>query len=112
MISNNLRQKIKLIVYYFVMWIIGFLLAFWFGLGWFFLFHTLRYFLFASPRLYLPMIKIVVGADFAESERIKFKGKENRWFISPISVALTLINMLFTFFVFWKINIPIISFFK
>jgi hypothetical protein len=112
MASPNLAHKIRLLSYYSMLWVVGFFTAFWFGLGWFFLFHSIRYILLSSPKLYLSTIKIVVGPDFAESERKRLQGKENYWFSSKVSMVLFLINILFTVFVFWKINIPIISIFK
>lgn len=83
----------------------GILVSYWYGFGWFFLFQTIREFLFAIPRLYLLLIKIVAGNTLAEKE--SWRLEKNRLFTSPALARRAFFSLALTIFVFWKANIPL-----
>lgn len=105
------HQRIRAITFIIGLWIVGISLAFWFGLGWFFLFRTVHRILFVTPYLYLQMMEKVVGDKAsAEEERKRIsQAGGNLWFRSTWSIVGTIVSVLLTFFAFWKINMPIID---
>lgn len=71
----------KVIVFELSFWVVGVALAFWFGLGWFFLLGTIRRLFIAVPWLYVPTVRILLGEDRAELEKVRLseKGPRVRW---------------------------------
>jgi hypothetical protein len=112
--TKSLLWKPKLFLFLISLWLFGFLLAFFFGLGWFFLIESLRRILTYIPPIDRMMRKIFVGKvneDQIGSE--KADSNKTSVYISRILGALiTLIWIALTIIVFMKVNIPIIDIFK
>ena len=92
-------------------WIVGVALAFWFGLGWFFLLEALRRCIMAVPRIYIPLLRMLVGVERADEEKRLLDQKNVRLFyIWRIVVAA--IWLILSVFVFLTINIRLVSLFQ
>jgi len=108
--SNNYswHQKFKFIIFYFSFSLIGLVLAIWYGLGWLVLFQSIQRLFFVTPRLYIPIMRIIIGREFTELEKSKIMSNGNGWFISPNSAIITLVTFLLTCFFFWKANVSLL----
>ena len=83
----------------------GILASYWYGLGWFFLFQTIREFVFATPGLYLLFIQITAGNLSAKEENLRLE--KNRLFTSPSLARRAFFSLALTILIFWKANIPL-----
>src|SRR5689334_10286105 len=87
--SLSTQPKARTIIFLLVVWIIGIMLAFWFGLGWFFLIETLRRIILAIPTVYLAFLRHVVSAERANEEKQLLRQKEVRiFYVWRLIVAL------------------------
>jgi hypothetical protein len=108
---NSQNKKINIIVYillfYLLLLCLGIFFAYWLGMGWFFMFHTIGVLIASSPRLYIilfgPLLNKDTLAKLIESEIVK----KPQFFLSKSAIALNLINIVVTILAFWKINVPI-----
>lgn len=96
-----------LMLFYFCFYIIGLLLAYWFGMGWFILIHTLRGLFISIPRINIPVLRFLIDPEFAKNRDEQWLKKNGRWFTSRTAIIVNLINILLTVLGFWKINIPL-----
>jgi hypothetical protein len=96
-----------LFLLYFTFLVIGILLAYRFGLGWFFLLHTISVLLASSPRLYIPVVRLLVSKESSERLQERLSGYKRQWFVPKSATALNLFNLLLTALAFWKINTPL-----
>ena len=103
--ANNASGKIAVATFVIFVSLLGILVSYWYGLGWFFLLQTFREFLFAIPRLYLLLIQIVAGEKFAEEERSRLR--KNRLFTSSTLARRAFFALAVTVLVFWKANLPL-----
>jgi len=85
----------------------GILLAYWFGLGWLFLFHTISVVFASSPRLYIPVVRFLISKEAGERLQQQLYGYKRQWFMPKSAIALNLFNLLLTALAFWKIHIPL-----
>jgi hypothetical protein len=99
----------KLFLYVFLWTIAGIVLAFFWGLGWFFLMMTIRRMVTYIPPLNRKLREFIYGPGL-EAESIKVSpplraaSQIMAWIITVIWIGLTI-------FVFIKINIPLITIF-
>jgi hypothetical protein len=82
-------------------------LSYWFGIGWFFLIHTIIVLLASSPRLYIPVASPFIGKVATEKLRERFIRENTHWFYPQSAIVLNLFNFLLTLLAFWKVNIPL-----
>lgn len=102
-------QKIILYLFflYLFLFVVGILLSFWFGFGWFFLIITIGILLASSPRIYLPLVGLLMGNEFQNQLKKKIITNNNQRLISERTLLLIIFSILITIFAFWKINIPL-----
>ena len=105
--DNTLSGKIVFASLIILSSLIGILASWWYGLGWFFFFQTIREFLFAIPGFYLPIIHIVAGQKFADEERSRLKN--NQFFTSPALARRAVFSLAITILAFWKFNAPLFN---
>jgi hypothetical protein len=110
--SMSLNQRLKFIAFYIAFWIIGFIFAFWIGLGWLMLFETIQSLIFTFPRLYLLTLRLIFGKEFEEGEKFNMVKKGTYKVISWKLAIRTVISIALTILFFWKINIPLVEFVK
>ena len=108
---SNREQGFKLILFYFSFSVLGIALAFWFGLGWFVLFQTIRSLFFSVTRLRIFAVRVLIGEEFADLEESRLPNKRFVFFLSRKSAISTVFMIIITVLFFWKINIPLISIF-
>ena len=107
------RSKDKVALLYFLaftysFYVIGLLLAFWYGMGWFLFFHTARGIFTSIPRIYLPTIRVLIGPEsIKELEAYLLSRSKGGWFVSKTAILLNLVNIILTLLVFWKANVPL-----
>ena len=112
MIRNKPKfQSLKLLLFLLSFWGIGLLLALFFGLGWFFLFESLRRLL-----TYIPPINHRVRNYFIEKGDGKktYEITENpslKKVSNIIGLMITIIWLALTVFVFFYVNIRLIDIF-
>ena len=88
--------------------VVGFLFAFWYGMGWFLFFHSIRGILASMPKIYLPIIRALIGSEsISELEAYLLSRSKGGWFVSRTAILLNIVNIILTILVFWKANIPI-----
>ena len=87
--------------------VVGILLGYWIGLGWFFLVHTVSVLFASSPRLYIPVVRLLIDKESGERLQERLSRHKGQWFVPKSAIALNLFNLLLTAFVFLKINIPL-----
>jgi hypothetical protein len=98
----------RTIIVLLALWVIGVALAFWFGLGWFFLLETLRRIVMAIPIVYFAFLRIVVGSERANEERELLSKKNVRMFyVWRFIVALMWLWL--TIVVFRYVNIRLVD---
>ncbi len=99
-------ETLKLIVSLIAFWFVGVIIAFFAGLGWFFLIETLRRILFLVPKLNTAVINFILGR-----ETRKVPGDINKAPCGLLCVvmryAIICAWIIMTIFVFWKANIRI-----
>jgi len=105
---SPMQQKVKFGCLYASFSFVGFVLAFWYGLGWFILLQTMRILFFTIPQLHLPVMQIVFGLEFTEEWRRAKLEKKSRWY-SVSSILTPVLMIMLTILFFWKINIPLID---
>jgi hypothetical protein len=105
------QSKIRTAIFLLSPWIAGVALAFWFGLGWFFLLETLRRVVIAIPQLYIPLLRILVGTERADEEKRLLDQKNVRLFYAW-RVVVAVIWLTLTIVVFYTTNIRLISIFR
>lgn len=99
--SLSVQSKAKTIIFLLLLWIVGVALAFWFGLGWFFLVEALRRVIIAIPKIYLAFLRVFVSAERANEEKQLLLRKEVRSFyawrfiVSLIWILLTIVVFLY-----------------
>ena len=86
---------------------IGILLAYWFGLGWFFLLHAICVLFASLPRLYIPVIRLLISKESGERLQQRLSVYKKQWFVPKSALSLNLFNLLLTAIAFWKIHIPL-----
>lgn len=103
------QPKTRVIIFLLSLWIIGVVLAIWFGLGWFFLIETLRRILIAIPKIYLIFLRLVVSPQHADEEKQRLTQKQVRIFYAW-RMIIALIWLLLTVVVFLYANIRLADF--
>lgn len=108
---NPTHNKANVILYLFLLYLfflgMGIFLAYWFGLGWFFLLHTISVLLASSPRLYIPVAHLFISKESTERLKERLLGTNKHWFVPRSAIALNLLNLILTVLAFWKINTPL-----
>ena len=108
---NRIPHKSNIVLSLFFLYlsflVVGILLAYWFGLGWLFLFHTICVLFASSPRLYMPVVRPLISKESGERLQGRLSGYKRQWFVPQSAIALNLFNLLLTALAFWKINIPL-----
>lgn len=109
--NKNRRASNRLFVFYSILSISGLVLSYWFGIGWFILFHTIRGVFSSVPSFSIPIMRVIAGLDYAEELRGRYalKNATYRFFSTYV---VNLINIAITIFVFWKLNIPLKQIFR
>ena len=105
------QPKIRTIFFLLSFWIIGVVLAFWFGIGWFFLSETLRRIIIAIPQIFIPVLRVVIGNEQADEE-YRLLSQKNIQFFYIWRVVVALIWLILTIVVFSIANIRLISLFQ
>jgi hypothetical protein len=105
------KLNIRVVIFLLFPWVVGVVLAFWFGLGWFFLLEALHRCLIAVPQVYIPLLRRIVGVERAEEEKRLLDQKNVRLFyIWRIVVAA--IWIIVAVVVFFTVNIRLVSLFQ
>ncbi len=87
----------------------GLFLAFFFGLGWFFLAQSIRESLFAIKALYLFLVRIGGDPTLVEKETLRLSQKEV--FVSSSMARRLFISIGITILVFLKLNVVLSQYF-
>ncbi|HXD11781.1 MAG TPA: hypothetical protein VN653_17075 [Anaerolineales bacterium] len=104
--SLSNQTKTRTIIFLLSLWIVGIVLALWFGLGWFFLIETLRRMLIAIPKIYLPFLRLLVSAERADEEKQLLTRKDVRIFYAwRFAVALIWLTLTIVVFVYANIRL-------
>jgi hypothetical protein len=103
----------KLFLFLFFFWLLGILLAFFWGLGWFFLLESLRRLVTYIPPLDRKIRELLIGKEQVErTSSYTDSVSQNMVLISKITRLIIVIVWIgITIFVFMKINIPLIDLF-
>jgi len=105
------KFNIRVVIFLLFLWVVGVVLAFWFGLGWFFLLEALHRCLIAVPQVYIPFLRRIVGVERAdEEERLLDQKNVRSFYIWRIVVAA--IWIILTVVVFLTVNIRLVSLFQ
>ena len=112
MLIKSKKNKIVFILFYLSFWLICFLLAYWFGLGWIVLHFTILGLFISIPRLHNPVFRFLYGENYSNKSDETQYINNNRWFTSKKSIFIIIFNVLFTILVFWKGNISISTILK
>ena len=104
--SQSKTKKMRFGCFYFTFTIIGLLLAFWFGFGWFILLQTIRQIMFTITPLYILVLMKFVDPEYANSKKLSLGSS---WFTSYTSVVTLVFLILLTVLFFWKINISVVD---
>jgi len=108
---NQPSTKRVIVLYFFLFYscfyVIGLLLAYWFGMGWFILFHTIRGLFNSIPRINTPVLRFLIDPEFGVGRPDQEDKKISGWFTSKTAIIVNIINILLTILGFWKINIPL-----
>ena len=96
----------RLFAFYSSFFVLGLILSYWFGLGWFFLLHAIRGLLSSVQFFSVPLMRILAGAHFTEEleSRQQLKSRAYRFFST---VVVNVINFALTIFFFWRANVPL-----
>jgi hypothetical protein len=106
--ENSKREKILLLMlFYASFFIIGLLLWYRFGMGWFMLMYTLRRLFISFSPLHIPIVRLFMGSEYDKELEIRYKLKGNPWFISRASAIQVMVSIILTILTFWKFNMPI-----
>jgi hypothetical protein len=92
------------VIFVLIISVLGIFMAWRFGFGWFFLFQTVREFLFAVPWTYRVIMQMV-GVKYVEE--LDQKLARSQFFISPALGRRAIFSLVLTMLVFWKANIPL-----
>jgi hypothetical protein len=104
---SKFASVIKLFLLYIGFYIVGLSLAYWYGMGWFILFHTLRGLFNSIPRINVPILRFLIDPGYLINIEDQWLNKKSPWFKSITSLVVNIFNVLLTIFGFWKINIPL-----
>jgi hypothetical protein len=105
--ENSKRIKmLLLLLFYASFFIIGLLLWYWFGMGWFMLMYTLRRLFLSFSPLHILVVRLFMGSEY-NKEEIQYKLKGNHWVVSRSSAIVLIVSIILTIFTFWKYNIPL-----
>lgn len=111
--TNKPSHRVKqIIIFYIGFYLIGLIMAFWFGMGWFILFHTIRGFINSMPVLYLSVLQYIDPTDAKRTWHESLNSQPNQWFTSKTALVVNIVNIGLTILGFWKINIPLQSIIK
>ena len=97
---------IKIVIFNLLFWSVGVGLAYWFGLGWFFLLGTFRRLFIAIPWLYIPTVRVFFGSERSEAERRKLSESTGllRWHYA-LQTIIILAWIALTVFAFAYVNV-------
>ena len=102
----------QIVFFYFGFYLIGLILAFWFGMGWFILIHTIRGIINSIPILYLSVFQFIDSPATILKHNKSLNSQPIQWFTSKTALVLNIVNIVLTILGFWKINIPLQSIIK
>lgn len=105
--SPRMWGAAKMVGFLIIFPLVGFVLSFWFGIGWFLLFWLMRTFLLSIPSLRLPIVRILVSAEYAEKEKRRLAERGARWFTSLYAAVSIMVILMLTVYAFWKANVPL-----
>jgi hypothetical protein len=96
------RQGKLLLLSFFSFTVVGYIAAYFVGIGWLFLITTLRRLFFTDlvPSIYVKTISIIVGKDYAERERSRIRNSRKDSAYAVETLLLCILSIL----VIWKIN--------
>jgi hypothetical protein len=111
-IEQHTPLSLRLVLYPFTFWVVGILLAFKWGLGWFFLIESLRRLLTYIPSLN-QRIKLFLVGDAGVVNSPNYATDPKLIILSKFLAAIILLAWIgITIFVFLKVNIPLSVIFK
>lgn len=106
--EDNKRNKTPfLLLFYISFLVVGLLLWYWFGMGWFMLMYTLRQFFLSFSPLHIPVVRLLMGSEYKKELEIQYKLKGNHLFVSRSSLIQLMVSIILTIFTFWKYNMPL-----
>lgn len=105
--SRKIKRISLILLFYASFFVIGLLLWYWFGMGWFMLMYTLRRFFLSFYPLHIPIVRILMGSKYDKEAEIRYRLKGNHLFVSRSSVILLVVSIIITIFIFWKYNISL-----
>jgi hypothetical protein len=103
------NKRINLGAIFFSFQLIGFLLAMWHGIGWYFLLLAIRRLSFESPLIYIPILRTLTNREIAEKEKERLTGNTQKLFVSTTSFVNFLVTLMMAILFFWKGNPTIIE---
>lgn len=107
-----LSQRLKFATFLISYWVIGLALAFWSGLGWLMLLETIQIAMVSIPKLYLIIIRLILGQDIEEKEKLRMT-EQGVYKVIPLKLGVRIIiSVGLTVLFFWKANIPLIEFIR
>lgn len=102
-------QNRRFMIFYFSFSLLGFLLWFFLGLGWFFLMIFIRHLLFGVVYLYILVLQKLISPEIAGMEKELITSSGGRFIKTTNSLFLISLYAVATIFIFWKVNISIIE---
>lgn len=107
------RSSVRFLAFGLSFWIVGLLLAAFFGFGWFFLVQAVRRLLLTIPQARRRMTRAIYGEERAsEILRMEQKAGGRRLISLGLQTAITMAWIALTFLVFARFNVPLIDIFK
>lgn len=109
--SKITMPMVRTVLFLLLLWLVGLLLSIWFGLGWFFLFESIRRIIIAIPQIYIPFLRLVVSTERATEEESILEKKSARWLYMWRGIVAC-IWLILTIVVFKLANIRLIDVFS
>lgn len=109
--SKITMPVIRTVLFLLLLWSVGLLLSIWFGLGWFFLFESIRRIIIAIPQIYIPFLMLIVSTERASEEVSILEKKSARWLYAWRCIVAC-IWLILTVVVFKFANVRLIDIFS
>jgi ABC-type sulfate transport system permease subunit len=105
--SKPTRPFLNFMAFIASFWVIGIILAYWYGLGWFLLLQTVRRIIFAFPSLLIPWMQVTTTPEIVREMKHSLLEKSDSLKTSKSALFQALSYLLGTILIFWKANIPL-----
>ena len=87
--------------------VLALVLAYWWGLAWFFVVVAARSIVFAVPKLVYTLLYVLGGGQAVDEFRRTQRPPSKPWLTSPAGAFQALMLVAVAAFLFWRANIPL-----